>query len=85
MIELIRASFEFEGTEYHSEDKYAYEIEEEEEEWDEHGCEECCKELIKIVSIDYPENNLYLEEVMDYQEMVREAFSEEWEDDTEWD
>lgn len=83
MTELIRAKFDFDGTEYHSEDKYEYNIEE--EDWDEHGCEKCCNELIQIISADYPKNNLYLEEVMDYQEMVREAMSEEWENEAEWD
>lgn len=82
MVELINASFDFEGTEYHSEDKYGYKIEE--DEWDEHGCEKCCKELIQIIGADYPDNNLYLEEVMDYQEMVRGDFLEEWDEDIEW-
>jgi DNA-binding MltR family transcriptional regulator len=83
MVDLIDVSFDYDGSVYVSEDKYGFEIDE--GIWDELGCEKCCRDIIRIITIDYPDNNLYFEEVMDYQEMVRETLLEGWnEDNVEW-
>jgi hypothetical protein len=65
MQELIFAIFEEDGIEYKSEDSYLWDMET--GEWDAHVCEECCQQIVEEL-----EGDAEIEEVVEYQEIVRE-------------
>lgn len=65
MEELIFAIYEDDGLEHQSEDSYLWDMET--GEWDADGCEECCQQIIKSINGDAE-----IEEVVEYQEIVRE-------------
>lgn len=65
MEEMINAVFDYEGIELESDDVYLWDLET--GEWDIHGCEMCCDEILAKTEGEYE-----VEEIIEYQEIVRE-------------
>ena len=79
MEEMIVARFDEDGMEFVSDDAYLWELET--GEWDIHGCELCCVNIMNQLETEHE-----LEEIIEYQEIVREKlesasdFSTEYEE-----
>lgn len=86
-MEMVKAVYEYNSEVYQSQDLYSYNAES--DEWDEQGCEICCKQIEAEICDAADEkdiSDLHLEEIINDQYQVRELMldeMEEWDEDEE--